>query len=392
LIAGHVAHGLAWCSIFFLAPGIRDGATLPAIGWVHLVVLGWLTLTALSVLLHAVPAFTDNRWRGEGLARASLWIYALGVALLVASFFGNDVAMLPVSGAVLAGGLALYLVPAFVTLFAPPAAEATERAIARALGLTLAFLAATAGLGVALTTMLVREPEAAARLAPAHATLGLVGWLSLLIAGVSTRTLRAISCTTARMPALHIAVGSAGALGVLFLSGGILTGNAPLGEGGTALLVVAALLYDAQLVLTLKGASNPHLPPLAFVAASGTWLLVAVAFGLAGSELAFAFVFLMGWAGQMLIGHLHHIGIRVLATVMRGDDDETAPADLLDARLSWLSFCGFQAAVLCGAIGIVAGTSVTIEVAAALGSIAWCSMTANIFAAVRSSRAPVRSP
>ena len=361
------------------------------IGWVHLVALGWLTTIALSVLLHVVPAFTDNRWKAEGLTRASLWIYGFGAAGLIASFFADRPSTLPAFGAVLAAGLALYVVPAFLTLFAPPPAERTERAIARALGLTLAFLVATAGLGVALTALLVREPASAARLAPAHAGLGLVGWLSLLIAGVSTRTLRAMSGNTARMPALHIAVGSAGALGVLSLAAGLAAENAAAAGGGAALLVVAALLYCLQLALTLKGSTNPHLPPQAFVAASGVWLLAAIALGLAGRELAFTFVFLVGWVGQMVIGNLHHIGIRVLATVMRGDEDETAPGDLLDARLSWLAFCGFQGAVLLAAIGIAAGASVTIQAAAALGSVAWCAMTANIFVAVRSSRASVLS-
>jgi hypothetical protein len=60
---------------------------------------------------------------------------------------------------------------------------------------------------------------------------------------------------------------------------------------------------------------------------------------------AAALLLLVGWLGQMVNGHLYHIGIRLISTVARGDDDETRLGQLLAAPLSWASFALFQVAV-----------------------------------------------
>jgi len=392
LLAGHLAHGLAWVILVFIAGDIERGTTFRLIGWVHLVALGWLTLTALSILLHVIPAFTDNQWRAEPVARGAVAVYGIGAAGLIVSFFIDDTRSLPIFGAILAIGLGTYLALAFVTLFLPPPAERMERAIARALGITLIFLTVAAGLGTALTFAVTRAPLAAAFFIPIHANLGLIGWLSLLAAGVSTRTLRVITGNTARLAALHIAAGSAAVIGIIVQSIALGLAIPAFAIAGVVILMIAAALYVAQLVLMLRSAQNPHRPPQAFVAAAGIWLVVAACFGgmtvVADLEYRAVFVFtlLVGWLGQMVIAHLHHIGIRLLATVVRGEDDETQPSELLDARLSWSSFGGFQVAVLFGTIGIVAEKADALRLAGLVGFVAWCLMTANIFAAKERAR------
>jgi hypothetical protein len=54
---------------------------------------------------------------------------------------------------------------------------------------------------------------------------------------------------------------------------------------------------------------------------------------------------LAGWLGQMVNAHLHHLGVRVVATYIIGEDDETRPLVLLEHRLSWLAFATAQLAV-----------------------------------------------
>lgn len=377
--------------LFVLAAEIREGITLRLLGWVHLVALGWLTLIALSILIHVIPAFTDNPWRLESLARGSLALYAAGAAGLIAAFFSGAPALLPPFGIVIAVALTVYLTLAFATLFVPPPRERLERAIARALAITLIFLALAAALGLTLTFFIERGIAQSVILAPLHASFGLIGWLSLLAAGVSARTLRPIAGTELRLPALHIAQGLSAVLGLTVLALGFLSVSALLTFAGAAIVGISALLYVAQLALMLRGARNPHRPPQAFVAAAACWIVVSVALGFAGLldvrlGPAFVFVLLTGWLGQMVVGHLHHIGIRLLATVARGEEDETRPIQLLDARLSWFTFVTLQCAVIAGAAGTAAHAPDLLRLSALLGLAGWCALSANVAVAWRTAR------
>jgi hypothetical protein len=56
LAAGLVFQLGAWALV--IADAVAPGAGLE-LAWVHAVAVGWLSATALAVLLHVVPAFTD---------------------------------------------------------------------------------------------------------------------------------------------------------------------------------------------------------------------------------------------------------------------------------------------------------------------------------------------
>jgi hypothetical protein len=393
LLSSHLAHLASWIVLFAIAGSAERMVTMGALAWIHLVALGWLTMTALSVLIHAIPAFTDNQWRAESAARGSLAVYAAGVVVLVVAFGMDDVALLPIGAAVLAVGLGIYLLAAFATLFVPPPADPIDRAIARALGITLFFLAVALGLGYAQSLSLERGTPVAMRLAPVHADLALIGWLSLLVVGVSSRTLRPITGNPARQPALHIAVGTAGVLGVVVSSLGLLWNAVALIWGGAAILAVALLLYVAQVIRIFSGLQNPHRPPQAFALASVGWLIVAGYLGMSAAfgrpaGTAFIFVALVGWIGQMVVAHIHHIGIRLIATIVRGDEDETRPIELLDGRLSWPCFVLFQSAVAAGTVGLLGASARAIEVAGLCGIVGWTLMSANLILAWRNAHRP----
>lgn len=81
--------------------------------------------------------------------------------------------------------------------------------------------------------------------------------------------------------------------------------------------------------------------------------------------------------------HLHHIGIRLLTTMFRGDDDETRPGELLSGALSWTTVMLFQAAILTGFIALLLDRAALLTAAAVAGLLGWSMMTANIlYAAV----------
>lgn len=385
LLYAHLAHGFSWALILWAAWSTSVHGYV-GFAWIHAVVLGWVTMAALAVLIHALPNFIDVEWRGETLARWSLAVYAIGTALLLWGFLSNTRILGP-AGDLLLASIVVYAATAFWTISQAMRGERVQRAVARAFGGTFLFLLATAVIGYGLAGMLAgRGITWAASLPTAHATLGTLGWLSLLIFGVSMRTLRPITGQTTRMRWMHIVVGTFALVGVPLLAAGLASQRAVLAWIGAALFAVAALGYAFDAFDILRRASNPHRPPQFFVAFSILWFLAALAIGggaLAGKpwEPAYIVALLLGWVGQMVIGHFHHIGVRLIATMYRGEDDETRPQELLESRLSWFTFADFQIAIALIIVGLMSDKFGLIARGGIFGVIGWIAMTSNVLAA-----------
>ncbi len=362
------------------------------LAWVHAVALGWLTVTALAVLLHVVPAFTDLVWRAADVARGAVFALLAGALGLVAAFALGAAGLLQLAGAVAAGAILVYVAVALVTLRAP-APDRTSAAIARALAVTLAALAATVLLGGMLGRAYAVGDARLLALAPSHALLGIAGWLTVLVTGVSARTFGPLLGARSRWPRAHVLGG-----------GGILTGaviaalgapaSRPLLQAGIVVLVAGALVYAADGLDTLRRATAPHPAARAFVAASLFWLaLVAAgtlgaAFGAAAGP-AVVVVALAGWLGQMVNAHLHHLGVRVLATLVLGEDDETRPWELLAPALSWTAFGCAQLAVAATALRALGGPAELAWIGGILGVLGVLAMALNARFAVRRARTNV---
>src|SRR5581483_11901732 len=178
LLFAQAANGVSWLLLAWAAwTGIAWPPSLPEIAWIHAVALGWATGAAVGVLLHVVPQFADVRWRFETVARRSIFFYAAGVVLFVLALLVYPPAI-QWAAAVIVLALLAYLFAAFATLAQALRGERVERAIARALGTTLAFLLLTALAGAALASLLSGHPAGAwiaSRLPPVHAVIGLFG-------------------------------------------------------------------------------------------------------------------------------------------------------------------------------------------------------------------------
>lgn len=379
LVLGACAFGASWPVLFHLAQTGALGPSFAAFGWVHLVALGWITLVALAVLLHVIPAFLDTEWPLQPLARGCTLAFAAGAATLIAGFFFSSIVALQVGGTVLLVSLGVY-----GACLAQPL-RAAWSAIARAFGITFLLLLVVAALGAAFTfalggalpaTVLARGPAA-------HAVLGIGGWLSLLVVGVSARTMRPISGVRSRWQPMHIVSSSALLAGAIVTAAGFAWALNAVVAIGCLLLFTGAVAYAIDIADILRRATVPHRPPQAFMAAACTWalvagaLLVAAAFG-AHTGSAIAFVALMGWIGSAVLAHLHHIGIRVLLTTVRGEDDETRPQAVLTAPLTWSTFGLFQSAVLLAAAGLVASNPGLVEMGSVAGCAAFIAMVTNI--------------
>lgn len=393
LAIGQVSHGLSWVVLIALSiqgTGWRS-FTISDLAWVHLVALGWLTTVALSVLLFVIPNSCEEPIRGQRLARLAIGAFAVGTYSLVTGFWTGSFGVVFAGACIIVAALACYLMPVGSTLIRTIARQRrTERSVARATSIVLLALAAAVALGLSMAWDLVHGALTVfLATAPAiHAHLAGVAWLTLLALGVSVRTLRPITGAPPPSRLSHIIASMSSVAGLLLLVVGLSFDVGTITDIGAAVLIVAVSLYAIDLGRAVVHATVAHRPPQAFLAAAAVWLVVSAALG-AGALLgqawqdAYVFVALIGWLGQMVNGHLYHIGVRLLATMVRGDDDETHPGSVLPVSLSWASWALFQAATAGGAIALLVNQTKMLTIAGIIGLLGWLLMATNVGIALR---------
>lgn len=394
--AAQFFHAFSWIALGVLALRGYAPGTIPFLGWVHAVALGWLSLAALAVLFHVIHAFADVAWRWEIAARTSTRAFAVAVLVLIIGFFLTSTALIEwgAIGTLLA--LVGYMIPASATLLIAFRSDRRRASIARALMLTLGFFLVTAILGTLFALALSGRISSVvlARWPYVHAVIGISAWLSLLVFGVSTRTIRAITGIPSRAPMLHIIVGTLFAAGALVALSTILKMSSIAIWVSAACLSAGAFLYAGDMGDILRRRTLPNPIPQAFFGAADFWLVIATCLGI-GTVLGypwqstFLYVALIGWLGQAVNAHVFHIGVRLLTTFLRGDDDETRPWTLVNAPLGWSACASFQLAVGIGAVGIAQSRAAWIVIASALGFLGWTLTIASgirIYAAIVAAR------
>ncbi|HEX8805402.1 MAG TPA: hypothetical protein VF741_00580, partial [Candidatus Aquilonibacter sp.] len=200
LALGVLSIALSWGLVLVYANTLAFGV---ALAWIHVLALGGFTTIALAVLIHAIPAFTDLTWRGKPAARIAGVIVPLGAFGLAASFALQSALGVGIFAIVSASAIGVYAAAALATL-TQHTQDRTEAAIARALWFVIFMLVCTAAFGVVLGIAYASGNGEALRVAPAHAALGIVGWLTLLTMGISARTFRPLLGASSRARMLHI--------------------------------------------------------------------------------------------------------------------------------------------------------------------------------------------
>jgi hypothetical protein len=342
LALGALFGALSWALVILY--GIDPSFGI-ALAWIHAVALGSFTTIALSILIHVVPGFTDLSWRGKTIARSSGMLLPFAAAGFVISFatgFALGIAIFGIASALL---ILVYASAAIATL-AQRTPDPTQAAIARAFLMVVLFLSVTALLGGSLAYGYLQGDARLLRLAPEHGAVAIVGWLTLLTMGVSARTFRPILGSDSRWRAMHVVSNSAMVLAAIAIPVVLSLGDAAFVRGAFAIALVAAVAYASDGLDRVRRARTPNKPAQAFIVASLTWLVLSAIAATAGAYDIAVVVALSGWLGQMINAHLHHIGVRVIATTFAGDENETRPWELLDPRLSWVTVVLAQLAVV----------------------------------------------
>ncbi len=390
---GIAAFGFSWIVLFAAAGTNSPGPSFPALAWVHLVALGWITLIALSVLVHAMPTFLDVQWRLGSVARIATLFLAAGAFVLTGGFLASNLVTLQAGAWLALLGLVVYAIAAIEPLSKAVARESSLRAIARAFTTTLALLLITAALGLLFASALGGLAPSTALLAlpKSHALLGIGGWLSLLVIGISARTMGPIAGARSRRIWMHILSSSAILAGAIVAAVGAALALSSLTVAGCALLVIGAMVFAGDLGLVLSHATVAHRPPQVLMACAVLAAITAslLALGAASGQpwaAAAIYLALLGWIGNAVVAHVHHIGIRVLLTNVRGEDDETRPGAVLLAPLTWATVAGYEAAVILGVWGLMRAEFRLVQLAAIIGFVSFLALLLNLTSAYRTAR------
>jgi hypothetical protein len=286
----------------------------------HAIILGWLTTTIMGATYQLAPVVLGGELLSIRAARVQLIVHIAGISWFVWSlFYWNRLAMVGAATALVLSFL-LYVVNMGVGV-----ARGTRWTLPRAyVAVALGFLMVTAGLGVVwvLNHHQGWFPITLGRLS-AHAHLGLVGWLGLMVMGVSYQLVPMFSVINRARPKFGWLALIITALSVVVFAAVIFT-DPPMWVRliGAVLLSAGPVLWAVDIVRLFRQRSRRRLDIHGHATiVSLVFLGLAVALGLAAATgtplisndeparllLAYAAAAILGFVGTPLIGNSYKV-------------------------------------------------------------------------------------
>ncbi|MFI5274318.1 MAG: hypothetical protein ACHQ4H_14890 [Ktedonobacterales bacterium] len=318
LLTGALGAAVFGVLLPFVAPKALLAPDLPQVlALVHTATLGWLTMTIMGASLQLAPVILVSPLRAARLARAQYPVYVVGVILLICGFWTARPPLLIAGGVLVVVAIAHYAVILAATLLG-----ASPRPLsARYLAASLSYLCVVVclGLTMALNFQLgfLNSLGWAHRLLLAHLTLGVVGWLTCTLIGVSYTLVRLFALA-------HDHTDTLGRRIFVLLNAGII--GLALGFGfawplvrvvGGLALVAAVWLFawDYQQMLRARKRKLLDVTQRHGIAAVAYLALVMPAgvatalFGWGRPPViaALGLAALVGWLGQSIAGYLYKI-------------------------------------------------------------------------------------
>lgn len=302
---------LPWVGPFALiAPGFPHVLAL-----VHVATLGWLTMTIMGATMQLSPVILVTPLHAARLVRWQYPVYLTGVLLLVSGFWWAQNALLIVGGSIVVLAVTHYVIIMSATL-----AHATTRPLtARYLMASLIYLCVVVSLGLtaALNFQFDFLGPNADHLLLAHITLGLVGWLTTTLIGVSYTLVRMFALAHEHDDRYGRAIFVLINAGVLLLAAGFAFSLGLVVALGAATLIVGAWLYGYDYLRMLRVRRRKLLDVTQRHSIAATaYLMLVIALGAVAALtgwhgepvlVALVLLALVGWLGQSTIGYLYKI-------------------------------------------------------------------------------------
>jgi hypothetical protein len=169
----------------------------PALAAVHLVTLGFLTMTMAGSLLQMIPAVAGLPLRGT--SRLAVWscpLLGAGAALLAAAFLSGRAPLFALAGVMLLAAFGALLACLVPTLWQRTRAAASVAHIAGGMRAAVAALLACVAAGLLLAGWLAGGPTVPVLpLVDTHAALGVAGWVVPLVMAVSFQVIPMFQAT-----------------------------------------------------------------------------------------------------------------------------------------------------------------------------------------------------
>ena len=390
----------------FVAPQALLSADFPhVLALVHTATLGWLTMTIMGASLQLAPVILVSPLRAARFGRAQYPVYVGGVALLIAGFWTATVPLLIAGGVLVVLAVAHYAIIMGTTL----ARATTHPLSARYMVAGVSYLCVVVSLGLtaALNFQFGFLGAGVDRLLLAHLTLGIVGWLTCTLIGVSYTLVRMFALVhdhaDARGRQIFVLLNA----GVLGLAAGFVLGWTLLQAAAGLALIAAVWLfaYDYRAMLRVRKRKSLEVTQRHAIAAVG-YLAVVVSVGVvtalfgAGRQqqplfVALGLAALVGWLGQSIIGYLYKI-VPFLIWQSRygplvGRQKVPLMRDLVNQRAAMLSFWLINGALPATLACAVLDWSVPMQVAAGVLGAGLVIAAANVVGVVAPRTAP-RAP
>lgn len=184
LLTGASAAALFGILLPWILPEALQAPDFPhVLALVHIITLGWLTMTIMGASLQLIPVIVVAPLRGVRLIHWQYPVFTGGVLCLVSGFWWMQPWLL-----ITGGSLIILAVIHHVIVIGATLARAAKRPLTvYFLGASLLYLCIVVSLGLtaALNFQFGFLTTGVDRLLLTHITLGLVGWLSSTLIGVS---------------------------------------------------------------------------------------------------------------------------------------------------------------------------------------------------------------
>ena len=307
--------------VFLNAESVKGYHFQPVLlGITHIATLGWITMIIFGAMFQLVPVVLQVKLYSEKLAEVQFWIYLAGLTGMVLSFFRFDTFLLTIFASLVSLAMLLFIFNISASMIKVKDWNITGTYIAVALFYLL--LTVVAGIMMAVNLYAPYFKTNHLEYLKLHAVLAFVGWVSMVVMGVSYKLIPmfSLSHSFSLKPAKWVFVSINAGLILLTIEYHLPQRTIIL-PIGTLLIAIGNLIFLYQVYLIMKSRVRRNLDVgLTYSMMSFGMMLIATLLGvflvfenfldpahLSKLVLIYGYLILFGYLSLIIIGQMYKI-------------------------------------------------------------------------------------